>query len=502
MRVVDEVDPRGRTDWRKPLVEAEAREPRDDLSRADLRRAEGVAVPDEPLPEKHPEERDEERAEQIEEVLVVDEVDDERARRRHRGDDQDQQPLRDARQRVLQRDGGRVDVCERLLRLVDAEGDERECGSDSAGRDRVDHRGSVTEAAREQQDRAERVEPHVRQEVAGGRSPERTAAILREARVVGGERQPGDGHRDHQVDSLPEAEPALSGPRPQRAEVRVMQRPPGEVRERGEDDPERDALHPLADEADRPDEREERRRRRGRELPHPQRAVHERPCCGGDHEHLEDRPAEVLKDVEPGGEVRPGAAERRPQEHHRRHARLRADRCGEAEQRVAEYPADEDREQRFGQRERGDEERARDEHEQAQTEAAPQHPVLERAERPQPVRDRTDAPGRCTVAHLPPFAGMTRIRFNGCDLSRAARDTPVLRVYGLQDAVLVGGGRRGRPVVGGRGRLAPRLARAKSPPVGARRGVEVARELGTHGDRCVVPRPVGHVLDRIFGRLE
>jgi len=52
---------------------------------------------------------------------------------------------------------------------------------------------------------------------------------------------------------------------------------------------------------------------------------------------------------------------------------------------------------------------------------------------------------------------MTRIRFNGCDLSRAARDTPVLRVYGLQDAVLVGGGRRGRPVVGGRGRLAPRL---------------------------------------------
>jgi hypothetical protein len=30
----------------------------------------------------------------------------------------------------------------------------------------------------------------------------------------------------------------------------------------------------------------------------------------------------------------------------------------------------------------------------------------------------------------PPFAGMTRIRFDGCDLSRAARGTPVLRVYG------------------------------------------------------------------------
>ena len=34
----------------------------------------------------------------------------------------------------------------------------------------------------------------------------------------------------------------------------------------------------------------------------------------------------------------------------------------------------------------------------------------------------------------PPFAGMTRIRFDGCDLSRAARDTPVLRVYGAAPA--------------------------------------------------------------------
>src|SRR5207302_8527986 len=86
VRVVDEVDPRGRPDWRKPLVEAEAREPRDDLSRADLRRAEGVAVPDEPLREEHAEERDGERAEPIEEVVVGDEADCERGRRPHHGD--------------------------------------------------------------------------------------------------------------------------------------------------------------------------------------------------------------------------------------------------------------------------------------------------------------------------------------------------------------------------------------------------------------------------------
>jgi hypothetical protein len=130
--------------------------------------------------------------------------------------------------------------------------------------------------------------------------------------------------------------------------VGVVQRPPGQIRERREDDPERHALHPLADEPDRADEREDRRGRRGRELPDPERAVHERLRSGGDHEHLEDRPADVLEDVEPGGEVGARPAERRAQQDHRRHARLGADRRRTAEQRVAEDRADEDREQRLG----------------------------------------------------------------------------------------------------------------------------------------------------------
>ena len=58
--------------------------------------------------------------------------------------------------------------------------------------------------------------------------------------------------------------------------------------------------------------------------------------------------------------------------------------------------ADEDREQRLGQREGGDEERAGHEHEQAEAEAAPEQPVLEPAERPQPLRNRLDAPGWCS----------------------------------------------------------------------------------------------------------
>ena len=172
-----------------------------------------------------------------------------------------------------------------------------------------------------------------------------------------------------------------------------MERPPRQVDERAEDDPEGDALHPNADESDRTEQREDRRRRSGRELPDPERAVHERLGGGGDDEHLEDRPAEVLQDVEPGGEVGARAAERGAQQDHRRHSRFGADRRRASEQSVTEDPADEDREQRPRQREGGDEERAGDEDEQAEPEAAPQHPVLETAERAQPFRNRRDAPG-------------------------------------------------------------------------------------------------------------
>src|SRR5512142_2859452 len=80
VRVIDELHPALRPNRREPLVEAEACEPGDDLRGPDLRSREGVAAPDEPLREQDAEERHEERAEQIEEVLLMDEVDDEGAR--------------------------------------------------------------------------------------------------------------------------------------------------------------------------------------------------------------------------------------------------------------------------------------------------------------------------------------------------------------------------------------------------------------------------------------
>src|SRR5262249_22097676 len=90
MCVVDEMDPRLRPDGSEPLVEAEAREPRGDLRGSELGSAEGVAVAGDPLGEQHAEERHEERAEEVEEILVVDEVDDERPGGGHAGDGEDQ----------------------------------------------------------------------------------------------------------------------------------------------------------------------------------------------------------------------------------------------------------------------------------------------------------------------------------------------------------------------------------------------------------------------------
>ena len=64
--------------------------------------------------------------------------------------------------------------------------------------------------------------------------------------------------------------------------------------------------------------------------------------------------------------------------------------------------------------------RARDEHEQRDAEVAPEESVSSEPEHAQPLRHRLDSPGgRPFHRSRSPFAGMTRIRFCGCDLSRA-----------------------------------------------------------------------------------
>ena len=73
------------------------------------------------------------------------------------------------------------------------------------------------------------------------------------------------------------------------------------------------------------------------------------------------------------------------------------------------------------------EERPGHDHEERDRQVRPEQEAVERPEQPEPPRDRLDSPLWC-VLHTSPFAGMTRIRFDGCDLSRL-RGTPVSADY-------------------------------------------------------------------------
>jgi hypothetical protein len=135
-----------------------------------------------------------------------------------------------------------------------------------------------------------------------------------------------------------------------------------------------------------------------------------------DHDQLEDGPAEALQDVEACGQVGPPPTERCALQHHRRHACVGADQGREAEQRVADQPADERRRQRVPQREV--EVRWEDEDQQRDPEVDPQQRRVDEAENPEPLGHRLDSPVGCLHRCVdPPFAGANRIRFDGCDLS-------------------------------------------------------------------------------------
>ena len=136
-----------------------------------------------------------------------------------------------------------------------------------------------------------------------------------------------------------------------------------------------------------------------------------------------------------GRQVRAALPERRAQQHHRRHARVGADQPAEAEHQVADDRGGDDRRERLGQRQR--------EAALPRPAARGTRPRRSRAARPtgspragsrRRSRARAAAPGpaRCpscgASSNMPPFAGMTRIRFDGCDLSRRG-GTPVVPGY-------------------------------------------------------------------------
>ena len=273
--------------------------------------------------------------------------------------------------------------------------------------------------AREHEDRAEAELEQRREQVADPDAEERAPPVAREARVVGDERRPRDRDRDHRVDREPERAVVRARVRPEVAEVRAVDDPPREVGDREGDRPDRELAHEAADEADRPEQRQRGGEPAEEELPRPGRVepeqlVAEQPRGGRDHDQLEDRPAEALRDVEHRRDVRAALPERSPLEHHRRHAPVRADQRSQREHRVPDQPADERRRERVLQRQV--EVGRQHEHEQRDAEVDPEQRRVDEAEHAKPLRHGLDSPG--WRFHTAPFAGPNQIRFDGSDLSR------------------------------------------------------------------------------------
>src|SRR6266511_1395613 len=276
---------------------------------------------------------------------------------------------------------------------------------------------------RPEQEQEALVAPHVDRERASGRHDRRA----HDQRALRDARRPGDGDGDDGVHREPEGAVMPAAVRPEAAEIRALEDPPGEVDDRGNHCPDRELADKATNEADRPEQGEERGEPAECELPDPDRLeteelVAEEPGRRRDDDQLEDRPAEALKDVENSGDVGAALSEGGALEHHRRHASVRADQRRKREHPVPDHAADERRRKRVLEREV--EIGGEDEHEQGNAEVRPEQGRVQQPEDAEPFRHRLDPP--TWSSHLPPFAGITRIRFDGCDLSSSARrSTPV-----------------------------------------------------------------------------
>jgi hypothetical protein len=143
------------------------------------------------------------------------------------------------------------------------------------------------------------------------------------------------------------------------------------------------------------------------------------------------RPAEVLGHVQDGRRVRAAPAERRAQQHHPGHARVRSDRAGQSEQDVPGDRADRDREHRLRQREHRHEPGGRDDHEQADRRVSPEQRQVEEAEHAQALRHGRDPPTRRLLL-LHPLPSLVRARSGSTGvISAACRGTPGPALYPL-----------------------------------------------------------------------
>src|SRR4029079_8410079 len=112
------------------------------------------------------------------------------------------------------------------------------------------------DVTREEEDRTQQPEPDARQQVAAARAEKGTGARAAETGVVGGERDPRDRDRDHQVDALENGRPALAVQVPEAFELGALERPHGQVEQRSEYGPNCELADELPNEVDRPEQSE------------------------------------------------------------------------------------------------------------------------------------------------------------------------------------------------------------------------------------------------------
>ena len=229
---------------------------------------------------------------------------------------------------------------------------------------------------------------------------------------------------------MPERRAAVPGSVPELAHPAGFERPPGQVEQRRDDEVDRELADEPAHDADRAQQRERERddaeehrpRRLGRDA---EQLVGERRGGRRDDDQLERRPAEALEHVQRGRRVRADAAERCSQQHHPRRTRVGPDQArrprasrsrpgcragSRAARPAARAPA------------RGtSRSRSRAARRRGCSRAGSGRARRAPGGGPEPVR----FPKLGMRSAMTPFAGITRIRFCGSDLSLVARGTPV-----------------------------------------------------------------------------
>src|SRR2546425_286166 len=382
----------------------------------ELRSRVGPPAHDERIRDDDAEERNEQAADQEQEHFVS-ASDPFAAAPEERGSDHrddrrpdDEGQVASLRCEILDGAGGRVDVREGVVRLVDEDEEEGKRPEPKQADDRQEIR--LTEGEPDgHEPGTEQIEYRICNRVACRRPDQRVPRGSRKSIVIRNQRPPGDRHRDHEVKAEEEGwDPGERGvpwvevgpfqdERDSNRRCRRIREPNRETFEPGANDRKRasegEGRHDRAEDRD-----EEGCGRRAED-------VADERCRGNPHhEEFEGRPPEELEHVQRRRDVGPAPTEDRPQTHHRRNAGATPVVRRGREHQAPDDGTDEGHERRLGEGQSesettdADQQRSRGEDQEPDPKARPQDKQVEGPEDPQSLRDGFDAPFR-----RPPHTG-------------------------------------------------------------------------------------------------